>query len=489
MYRYKFKYQVVILFLGFSLFYTRAADKDALGKTQTNHTYTAAKFVDEDVNEKQIETILNKYASGLPLNTAETEILRTNINKLPVKTIGGRRPSISGRGRVSRDAIDLFFSEYGEGSSTNKYLEIYNGTGADVDLGNYLIMQVNNGGNWYENIDTLSGTLVNGDVYVIANTSADPSILAEADLTESAITNFSGDDARSLIKVVNGDTTILDYIGSAPDDPGNGWAVAGVADATKNHTLVRKSSITSGSTNWIVAAGTNAADSEWIVHDQNTWSYLGSHTMIEPNLLSEGFESGFIPENWSVINNDGHPNSWYAYGSSWYAHSGDYSARVYYNPTGSDDWLVTPKLDVVSGDSIVFWSKSSNGGDYTENFNVRVSLTNAESIASFTDTIATVTSVPTSWTRYAYALDSYVDQTIYLAVQHVTVNGFYLYVDDFNGPQIWIDDSPVAAFSETAINFGNTGTGGISTEFVISNFGASDLVVSSIAVELSLIHI
>ena len=483
MYRYKFKYQVVILFLGFSLFYTRAADKDVLGKTQTNHTYTAAKFVDEDVNEKQIETILNKYASGLPLNTTETEILRTNINKLPVKTAGGRRPSISGRGRVSRDAIDLFFSEYGEGSSTNKYLEIYNGTGADVDLGNYLIMQVNNGGNWYENIDTLSGTLVNGDVYVIANTSADPSILAEADLTESAITNFSGDDARSLIKVVNGDTTILDYIGSAPDDPGNGWAVAGVADATKNHTLVRKSSITSGSTNWIVAAGTNAADSEWIVHDQNTWSYLGSHTMIEPNLLSEGFESGFIPENWSVINNDGHPNSWYAYGSSWYAHSGDYSARVYYNPTGSDDWLVTPKLDVVSGDSIVFWSKSSNGGDYTENFNVRVSLTNAESIASFTDTIATVTSVPTSWTRYAYALDSYVDQTIYLAVQHVTVNGFYLYVDDFNGPQIWIDDSPVAAFSETAINFGNTGTGGVSTEFVISNFGASDLVVSSIAVE------
>ena len=28
----------------------------------------------------------------------------------------------------------LFFSEYGEGSSNNKYLEIYNGTGSDVDL-------------------------------------------------------------------------------------------------------------------------------------------------------------------------------------------------------------------------------------------------------------------------------------------------------------------------------------------------------------------
>ena len=159
--RFKFKYRVALLMLGFSLFYTQAAGKDVLGKKTNTRINTAAGFTDEDVNEKQIETVLNKHSNGLPLNAAEIEILRTNINKLPVKTAGDRRPSISGRDRASRDAIDLFFSEYGEGTSNNKYLEIYNGTGADVDLGNYLIMQINNGGNWYENIDTLSGTLVN----------------------------------------------------------------------------------------------------------------------------------------------------------------------------------------------------------------------------------------------------------------------------------------------------------------------------------------
>ena len=363
----------------------------------------------------------------------------------------------------------------------SKYIEIYNGTGADVDLSNYLITQITNGGNWYENIDTLSGTLVHGDVYVIAHTSADASILAEADLTESVITNFNGDDARGLIKVVDGDTTVLDYIGSAPEDPGSGWAVAGIANGTKDHTLVRKSTITGGNTSWTTSAGTNTTDSEWIVHDQDTWSYLGSHTMIEPNLLSEGFEGGVMPDDWTVINNDDNNNSWIVYGSAFYAHSGDYSMRVTYGNQSSDDWLITPKLDVASGDSVAFWAKSDNNAS-PEAFNIKVSTTANEDVAAFATTLASVTSVPGSWTRYAFALESYADQNIYVAVQCVSDNGQRFWADDFSGPQVWIDDSPVAAVSTSSIDFGNTGTGGMSAPIVISNYGASDLVISSIAV-------
>ena len=40
---------------------------------------------------------------------------------------------------------DLFISEYAEGNSNNKYLEIYNGTGSDVDLSNYSLSNCNNG--------------------------------------------------------------------------------------------------------------------------------------------------------------------------------------------------------------------------------------------------------------------------------------------------------------------------------------------------------
>src|SRR5690554_6602433 len=48
-------------------------------------------------------------------------------------------------GVASAAAPDLFFSEYIEGSSNNKALEVYNGTGAPVDLTGYTIEQYSNG--------------------------------------------------------------------------------------------------------------------------------------------------------------------------------------------------------------------------------------------------------------------------------------------------------------------------------------------------------
>ena len=255
--------------------YTQPADglrfttKNTQTASQKNNTHVTTGVVStkkttrKDVDESLIEEIVNKYTNGFPLNAVEKEILKDNINELRIETTSfTRRPSISGQRQLSRNAADLFFSEYGEGSGSNKYLEIYNGTGADVDLSNYLIKQSTDGWEWNDAIDTLSGTLANGDVYVIANTSASNSILLEADLTESVITNFNGNDARALIKVVGGDTTVLDYIGTFGSTPVSGaWDVAGVTDATANHTLTRKRAVNSGNANWTLSAGTNTADS------------------------------------------------------------------------------------------------------------------------------------------------------------------------------------------------------------------------------------
>src|SRR3972149_11126470 len=64
---------------------------------------------------------------------------------------------------------ELFFSEYIEGSSNNKALEIYNGTGAPVNLaaGAYNVQMFFNGSASAGLTINLTGTVAVGDVYVL----------------------------------------------------------------------------------------------------------------------------------------------------------------------------------------------------------------------------------------------------------------------------------------------------------------------------------
>ncbi len=174
----------------------------------------------------------------------------------------------------------LFFSEYAEGSSNNKYLEIYNPTNEMVDLSAYGYPSVGNapdvpGQYEYWNDFDEGASIEPGGVYVIAHGSADDAILAFADEFHTYLSN--GDDGYALVWGSEENYEILDWLGDWNGDPGSGWAVAGVADATKDHTLVRKCGIFEGNSDWTMSAGTSAEDSEWIVLENNDWTYLGSH--------------------------------------------------------------------------------------------------------------------------------------------------------------------------------------------------------------------
>ena len=188
---------------------------------------------------------------------------------------------------VDNTPSNLFFSEASEGSSNNKYLEIYNGSDDVVDLSAYSLSSCSNGcdavGEWdfSDNVTFEEIWLEAGQVYVVCDEDSDPIILTECDQTFSYLSN--GDDVFALTQVGTG--TVLDVIGLVGDDPGSGWDVAGVAAATKDHTLVRKASVMMGNPLWLDnpetgeagSAGTNEDDSEWIVFDQNTWDYVGFH--------------------------------------------------------------------------------------------------------------------------------------------------------------------------------------------------------------------
>ncbi len=165
---------------------------------------------------------------------------------------------------------DLFFSEYVEGSSNNKALEIYNGTGAAVDLsaGGYSVQVFANGNPSAGTTVPLDGTLVAGDVFVLAQASASAAILAQADTTSGAGL-WNGDDAITLRK----GTTVLDVVGQIGFDPGAAWGSG--STSTVNHTLRRMATICAGDTD-----GGNAFDPsvEWDGFAIDTFDGLGSHT-------------------------------------------------------------------------------------------------------------------------------------------------------------------------------------------------------------------
>ncbi|NQU67697.1 MAG: lamin tail domain-containing protein [Candidatus Marinimicrobia bacterium] len=202
----------------------------------------------------------------------------------------------------------LFFSEYQEGSSNNKALEIYNPTDQIIDLSGYAFPNVSNapavpGEYEYWNTFAAGATIAPGDVYVVTHGSADPAMLMVGDMTHNYLSN--GDDGFCLVQGDEVNFTVLDCIGDWNADPGSGWDVAGIVNATQNHTLVRKDAITQGNLDWASSAGTDADNSEWIVYDQNTFSYLGWHitpptgnwgcddpTALNYNELADGCEDG-----------------------------------------------------------------------------------------------------------------------------------------------------------------------------------------------------
>ena len=98
-----------------------------------------------------------------------------------------------------------------------------------------------------------------GDVYVIADEDADASILAETDHIHNFLSN--GDDGYALVLGTESEFVVIDVIGqniydADYADPGSGWAVAGVPAATKDHSLIRKSDVSSGNAgDWAASAG------------------------------------------------------------------------------------------------------------------------------------------------------------------------------------------------------------------------------------------
>jgi len=172
---------------------------------------------------------------------------------------------------TTRAAGDLFLSEYVEGTSNNKALEIYNPSNSSVDLAaaGYKIEIYANGAAAPSSTTSLTGTLLPGSTFVIKNNSTTGVIAAVPAQLSSSNMSFNGDDAILLKK----GTVTVDSFGQVGTDPGSAWNAGGVT--TLDKTLRRKSTITLGDT---ITSDAFNPSLEWDVFTVDTVSGLGSHS-------------------------------------------------------------------------------------------------------------------------------------------------------------------------------------------------------------------
>lgn len=190
---------------------------------------------------------------------------------------------------IFAQTTNLLISEYGEGSGGNKkYIEIYNGTGASVDLSNYQLWKNVNGSAWNMSSTgtpttplSLTGILLNNDTYVIGHNTTD---VIGADLYSTFLA-FNGDDAIGLAWNGGAGTTfsLIDVFGTELIDPGTSWSIAGNLTGAVDKILIRKPTICSPTTNWTLSAGTDVPSSQWIIevdpyNATSQTTNLGLHT-------------------------------------------------------------------------------------------------------------------------------------------------------------------------------------------------------------------
>ena len=184
-------------------------------------------------------------------------MLKTKITPLALVLAGLSAPA----------SADLIISEYIEGSSNNKAIELYNNADTEISLEGYVLGLYSNGSSSVGNSIDLTGTLAANTTYIISNPGATADILDIADTT-STVTYYNGDDALVLTK----DGVIVDSFGQVGVDPGSFWSDA--TAQTQNKTLRRKLSITSGRTD---STAEFLPSEEWEQFDIDTFDGLGSH--------------------------------------------------------------------------------------------------------------------------------------------------------------------------------------------------------------------
>ena len=157
----------------------------------------------------------------------------------------------------------------------------------------------------------------------------------------------------------------------------------------------------------------------------------------EVPLFYDGFRYGLFGKNYVLLDLDGNkPFSSInlEVGEAWGIgeEDGDYYAfsTSYYSPGGtSDDWLITPEVDVTDVEGVTFtWRTRSSNNKYKDGYEDLLSTTGTDT-EDFTR-LQTITKVEAVAAVHQLAIDTQAADHLRIAFRNTTKNGEKLYVDD-----------------------------------------------------------
>ena len=199
--------------------------------------------------------------------------------------------------------------------------------------------------------------------------------------------------------------------------------------------------------------------------------------VIDPEVEGESFESGvFPPYCWTQADEDGDGQSWFAYGADPYA--GDSSAATASwngTPLTPDNWLITPQLELGTGEELRFYVAAQDPDWSLENYSVYISTT-GNAVADFDTELWTETLASTDWAERTLDLSAYDGQTVYLAFRHHDVTDqFVMKIDNVVLPGTEIDCATSVSELENEVRLNvypnpNNGDFSIMNEGMAGNF-------------------
>lgn len=205
------------------------------------------------------------------INNPANWILDNAASQVPAGCQFAPSDCSGGGGGNGGSCAELFISEYVEGSSFEKYIEIYNPTGGPVNLANYELRLYSNGSTAITTASSLAGggVLPSGGVMVFKNSNATN---FPGGVVAGAV-NYNGDDAVELFNTATG--TTADIFGVIGIDPGSAWTAPGYS--TVDRTLRRIASVSQGITTNPTGVDFTTLATEWEAFPNNTFDGLGVH--------------------------------------------------------------------------------------------------------------------------------------------------------------------------------------------------------------------